>query len=589
MTALAFTVGMLFGLCLNLPGVSSPLSDEASVHGHRAPRHVRADRALPESVAGTEHQAVPGRIHGPVNPSDSRAYIAKSNLKGTKAKQLMKNASDSYRTPSTIRAKVKAIEDTYDSIKALKEQQVRGKVSDINLGVGSDSAQPNHRVRLDTRHFSGGGVDAHRILPQSGSEASDQGSHEEARHPKGRVFGHRSVTVRVGGGRTDQRTDRAPGGDLDQGAVQPSDRIRPDNSNVSPGDQEGNRLEEQGRDWHQGKDYTQEHFHHLEDIIDGVFWTPKIEMFIPPGFSQDQVNTWRKKLEENKVVGMSEGCGRMQNRRLILLDATPACARYRINTDQMQGEVFSYYLGRVLGIRNIPPTVLASASPASDPRWTDVDRQVALAQWNPSKPVVITPWLDGLRPVFIPRELRSPADRDDTGNINVHTNLHPSAGILRNRTLQDLRELVQWSDLIIFDYLTANVDRVVNNMFNQQWNSEMMQNPTHNLEQSKKDGVLVFLDNESGLFHSYRLLDKYSQYHERLLGALCIFRRHTVDILRRLHKEGSVGEELMKLYRQEEPLHWMLPGLPHGNAKVLKERVGNVVAQISRCESRYSQ
>ena len=70
---------------------------------------------------------------------------------------------------------------------------------------------------------------------------------------------------------------------------------------------------------------------------------------------------------------------------------------------------------RLLGIRNLAPVVLTAASPASDPRWSAVDAGVVRAQWSPEKPVVLTPYMDQLKPVYIPQELRQPASRDSTG------------------------------------------------------------------------------------------------------------------------------------------------------------------------------
>jgi four-jointed box protein 1 len=49
-----------------------------------------------------------------------------------------------------------------------------------------------------------------------------------------------------------------------------------------------------------------------------------------------------------KIVKMGDGCGRMQNRMLTFRDASKACARYRLNIDQMQGEIYSYYLKSVI-------------------------------------------------------------------------------------------------------------------------------------------------------------------------------------------------------------------------------------------------
>ena len=162
--------------------------------------------------------------------------------------------------------------------------------------------------------------------------------------------------------------------------------------------------------------------------------------------------------------------------------------------------------------------------------------------------------------------------------------LHPTLGILGKKSLPELCDLLQWSDLIVFDYLTANLDRLVNNMFNRQWNAEMMNNPAHNLERTK-GGSLVFLDNESGLFHGYRLLEKYHSYHESLLASLCVFRARTANAVKVLHKADSVGDELHKLFSEGEVHHRHLPSIPEKNVSVLKDRLAKVYDQIVKCEA----
>ena len=311
------------------------------------------------------------------------------------------------------------------------------------------------------------------------------------------------------------------------------------------------------------------------DIVTGIYWTPRVEAAIPPGFSDEDAEGWRKRVEQGRVVRMSEGCGRMQNRLVTLDDGSRACARYRLNTDLMQGEIYSYYLARLLGLRNLPPAVLVTAD-GRQPTWAAVNEDLSRAEWNPSKAVILSRWVDSLSPSFIPGEFRSDSPK-----------LNPDSDSLLGKSLAELSELAQWSDLIVFDYITANLDRAVNNMFNKQWNHRAMDSPAHNLERSSKDHLLVYLDNESGLFHGYRLLDRYSSYHKHLLEALCVFRRGTAEVIARLHREQNTTDALMSLYRQHEPRHSVLPAIHTRTAKILQQRVADVYNQIQTCNRTY--
>ncbi|KAL8599200.1 hypothetical protein ACOMHN_007916 [Nucella lapillus] len=317
----------------------------------------------------------------------------------------------------------------------------------------------------------------------------------------------------------------------------------------------------------------------LEDVVRGVLWSSRLEDSCPLGgrVSQHDVTKWRQKAAGLEVVGVEEGCGRMQNRKVTFKDGSQACARYRLNTDQLQGELFSYYLAHLLRFpHHLPPALLLPIHPLA-PQWRGVHLQMTLAQWAEGRPVVLTRWMDNLAPAHIPAELR----HDDR-------KLHPTVGILGRKTPQELCDLLQWSDLIVFDYLTANLDRMVNNMFNRQWNPDMMDNPAHNLEKTP-EGRLIFLDNESGLFHGYRLLEKYQHYHEVLLQALCVFRGSTATAVKTLHQAGNLGRQLQGLMEQGEVHHRHLPPLPERNMEILQSRLARVYEQIVHCENIYGR
>lgn len=313
----------------------------------------------------------------------------------------------------------------------------------------------------------------------------------------------------------------------------------------------------------------------LSDIVDGVYWRSSVEDSCVMGFSEEKRASWRRKASNLQIIKMEEGCGRMQNRLLTFRDSSKACARYRLNTDQIQGDIFSYYLSRLLKIKNLAPSI-ALAVQTKHSRWSEIHLDIAQSQWMDDQVVVLSQWIADLQPTFIPKELRGEG-----------LELHPVAD-LTSKSDKELCELAQWSDLIIFDYLVANLDRVVNNMFNKQWNANMMKNPTHNLLKIPSNQQLVFLDNESGLFHGYRLLDKYHVYHETMLKSLCIFRKSTVEALKKLFFAGNVGDVLRDTFVENESYHYLIPSMPEKNIKILKERLAEVYHHIKKCEQRYS-
>lgn len=304
-------------------------------------------------------------------------------------------------------------------------------------------------------------------------------------------------------------------------------------------------------------------------VIDGIFWGEQVEAALPTGYGEPEAERWRRFIKSNPVVKIEEGCGRMQNRMLTFEDGTKACCRYRQNTDQIQGELFSFYLGRLLGITNLAPSALGVVQ-SRDPVWSKVRSQINLAQWAEERPVVLTKYVDDLGPAQIPKSLRTPSRK-----------LHPQ-DVQGDK--ERLIELAQWSDLIVFDYLTANLDRIVNNLYNLQWNPGMMDAPAHNLAKSSKSNLLLFLDNESGLLHGYRLLDKYESYHSVLLNALCVFRRSTVEMVEMLRRSGNVGDLLNSRLSSERDA---IPGLPDKSARILNDRLNRVHDQVEWCKKQY--
>lgn len=353
-------------------------------------------------------------------------------------------------------------------------------------------------------------------------------------------------------------------------------------------------------------------------LYNNVYWGPEIEDFMPQGYGENTADVWEKYVEQSEVIKMEPGCGRMQNRLITFSDGIQACVRYRQNTDQIQGEIFSFYVGKLLNLTNLAPSVVKVVD-LKDKLWKNVASDVSAAQWNTNRAVVLTQYIPSLESATIP-DIFKPSNRhlnkndvltmslkeNGTADASKQTliekmkvkNVKPSKNEVDNfdhidmelsrKTIQLFVELAQWSDLIIFDYLTANLDRIVNNLFNYQWNINIMDGPAHNLARKMDSGLLLFLDNESGLLHGYRLLKKYNVYHSLMLDNLCVFRKKTIDALKTLHVQ-SVGAKLSVMFHSKNNavIRDILPPLPEKNAKILHERIGKVLSQVENCEQTF--
>lgn len=311
-------------------------------------------------------------------------------------------------------------------------------------------------------------------------------------------------------------------------------------------------------------------------VEDGIFWGRKVEDVLPKGFASKDNDNWVNYVSKSVAVRLEQGCGRMQNRLVTFQDGTKGCVRYRQNLDQIQGEVFSFYLAQLLQLSNLAPSTV-SLIDLQSVTWKNLPNEVAGAQWNSNRPVVVTKFIPDLGSANIPEGFRPP-DQHLTQKYVLERNTSTA------EQLAEFAELAQWSDLVIFDYLTANLDRVVNNLYNRQWNANIMEAPAHNLAR-RSDSLLVFLDNESGLLHGYRLLHKYEPYHSLLLDNLCVFRKQTVTALERLRRDRNVGKLLVKLFEEKtgSKIRDVLPSLPEKSVKVLNERLDRVHGQIARC------
>lgn len=311
-------------------------------------------------------------------------------------------------------------------------------------------------------------------------------------------------------------------------------------------------------------------------VEDGVFWSEWLEELFPVGFTEEYARAWRERARTYRIVRLEPGCGRISNQLATFADGTKACVRYGINADQVQGETLTYYLASLLGITNLPPLILSQVNGDSE-QWTAVRPRIEGLQWSERAVVSLTEWVSNLTGVITPAPLR----QESSG-------LHPVLEDLWNKTTAELLELMQWTDLIIFDYLTANFDRLVSNLFSLQWDSRVMERDTNNLLKTPR-GDLVFIDNEAGLVHGFRVLNMWEKYHNTVLSSVCVFRKRTTQRVAELHRRRDSRKRLLELYRDSEPLSLELGFLSDEHAGVLQDRIDRLHKHIVRCKSKYSQ
>lgn len=302
------------------------------------------------------------------------------------------------------------------------------------------------------------------------------------------------------------------------------------------------------------------------------------------------------KLHNEKIVNLTVGCGRGKNRLGTLSDGTKFCCRYRDQEwREIRGELYSYHLNSLLGMFSAPPATLVRVD-FSSPRWSSVAGFAREAGWSDGKVFVATMFMTELEyETFPPILVQSD---DDIVTKEYALSASP----------EEKSRLLQWSDLIIFDFVVGHSDRIFNTLFNLQWNSRMLLLPVHNLLKTKHGKKLLLFDNESGFWMGYKMgwKELHSNFkfemQERYLKRMCFFRERTLRRVRYLldgdQRTGSTAVNSLDrdlaspaslrldryIKEVDQKSFEMVKPLYSEERKELESRLRHVMQQVDKCE-----
>lgn len=315
-----------------------------------------------------------------------------------------------------------------------------------------------------------------------------------------------------------------------------------------------------------------------DDFPESLFWPDTLDQTVKAPFSEEDGKAFAEKARSLRVTRLEEGCGRMKNRLATLEDGTRVCCRYRDNVNELRGDLYSYHLNGLLGLWNAPPTAAVKVD-LSGKQWSGVREAAREAGWKERAVVLLSLYIDGLHEEHIPLLFKS-------GKYTLTSELFSNVSL----TAEETKHLVQWTDMIVFDFVIGHTDRLFNILLNLKWNSHMMEKPVHNLKKTRSSD-LVLLDNESGFWIGYTSGKQAQENYDlqaHFLKRLCVFRRQTIQALLKLSSvNGQPPSAVLEGYIQQvDPTSFsLLRRLKDHLQTEFNTRVKEIEKRLSQCAS----
>ena len=128
-----------------------------------------------------------------------------------------------------------------------------------------------------------------------------------------------------------------------------------------------------------------------------LFWPNDQEWNVQPLFRKREATIFMEKIHSLRVVSLERGCSTSKptNRLATLEDGTKVCCRYmRI------GNVYSYHLNWLLGLRNIPPATAVKFNQSNE-KWRSVRDAALNAGWRDGRTVLMELFIENLTEVYM--------------------------------------------------------------------------------------------------------------------------------------------------------------------------------------------
>lgn len=301
------------------------------------------------------------------------------------------------------------------------------------------------------------------------------------------------------------------------------------------------------------------------------------------GFLGSPEQATREKLRAGEIVAVEKGRGgRSLSFKITLADGTQGYFKpaQTFSAAHWYAEVASYYLDRVLGLGRVPPVVSRRVPWATLRKAAGRDRRIreleigddgtlpgAFVHWLDADLTPIDPGMGWERWIRVEGAMpRSPYQRPRHWAASRSIHKAAAAGDLSKMAAgatpdrPDLAASI--SDMILFDYLTANVDR---------WGGRFTNVRTFN-----EGGPLMFFDNGAGFAPGH----PHIPYIDAKLKALQRFRRDTVAAIRDL--DLTMFERLLASDPQG-------PLLSLKQLEGLKLRRDLLLAHVDDCVERFGE
>ncbi|XP_077980181.1 four-jointed box protein 1-like [Glandiceps talaboti] len=354
------------------------------------------------------------------------------------------------------------------------------------------------------------------------------------------------------------------------------------------------------------EDNTEERFlHGLQVIENGIYWAKDVMRLLPKESTSEELLASVQRLRTETIVDVSlkpprdcehSSCSSPSNAVVTMSDSEKAYVRYK-PTCWIYGEVMTFYFSMMLCMNNVPAVSLTK--PVTTPKqWGDRRvRQIVTSSlgWSSDTVMSMMKWVENsTESVVVPEIL-----------VDGIRFLHPDHPRFENISLAEIVLLIQYTDMIILDYITGNNDRLVYHLFYAFLKNDtfLLDYATHNLQLA--NNKLWLVDNEGSfpigytffLRHTYNISNIFTD----MLQSVCIFKKETVERLTWLNRIGNPARLLWEMVITHDSLADI--GYPNMMCdqdtdvtiqvewvEILEERLKDVLEWISLCQkSTYSE